>query len=82
MRKNIERTIIVNRVHTKSVNDKMEVIDNPVFEIYGNIPSKHIEKIAIEKYGSMTKVIKVEKAENRYIITVENFIKNATLKND
>ena len=82
MRKNIERTIIVNSVRTKSVNDKMEVIDNPVFEVYGNIPSKQIEKIAIEKYGSMTKVIKVEKAENRYIISVENFIKNATLKNE
>ena len=79
MRKNIERSIIVNKVYTKSVNDKMQVIDNPVFEVYGNVPSKQIEKFAIEKYGNMTKVLNVDTVENRYIISVENFIKNAKL---
>ena len=79
MRKNIERSIIVNKVFTKSVNDKMQVIDNPVFEVYGNIPKKQIEKIALEKYGNMTKVLNVDTVENRYIISVENFIKNAKI---
>ena len=79
MRKNIERSIIVNTVHTKSVNDKMEVIENPTFEVYGKIPEKQIEKIASEKYGNLTRVLKVDTIENRYIISVENFIKNAKL---
>ena len=82
MRKAIERNIIVNTVFTKSFDNNFKVVDNEPFEIYGKLKEGQAEKKAIELYGSSTKVIEVKTSNNRYIISVEDFIKNATLKNE
>lgn len=82
MRKTIERNIIVNTVFSKSLDVDFKVKDNEPFEMYGKITKEEAEKEAINLYGKGTVLLKVITSNNRYIIEVKDFIKNAKIKNE
>ena len=82
MRKNIERNIIENVVQSKTLLADFSLRENEAFKMYGNITKKEAEKKAIKLYGNGTKISEISTETVRYLISVEDFVKNATKINE
>lgn len=82
MRKTIVRTITattIQSVQLKFVNGKAELIDNKELTLNGKIDEATALKVIRKEYGENAQLKSVEETTNAYEISVENFIKHATV---
>lgn len=82
MRKTIVRTITattIQSVKLQFVNGKAELIDNEALTLNGKVDEATALKVIRKEYGENAQLKSVEETTNVYEISVEDFIKHATI---
>ena len=82
MRRTIVRTITattIQSVKLSFINGKAELIDNEVMTLNGKIDEATALKIVRKTYGDNAQLKNVEETTNTYEISVDDFIKHATI---
>lgn len=82
MRKTIVRTITattIQSVQLKFINGKAELIDNAPLTLNGKFDEATAFKTIRKEYGENAQLKSVEETTNIYEISVEDFIKHASI---
>lgn len=85
MRKTIQKKVVYSNISSARVtmeDGKPVAEELPIYQFTGNISEERAQKIIEKEHGNNATVFEIQKETVTYEMPIEQFIKNATIKEE